>query len=446
MGPKEEERALRYNAQRMGETVEKPLNKKKADAAFARLKTKYPRVSYRTEEVALSKAVQGDFYPLYDVIDDFLEYHTNMDSTPGFPWCSLGADNALLLRDYRACIITTTASRIVLLATTPPEYIKSLTPLQKVAGGFMDPVRVMVKGEPHTVEKLKRAARIICCVSLVDSMVERFYSMKQNMKEIMNCMEIPSKPGCGVSEHNAEAMLGEVEGWYENRSVKRPVSTDCSGHDWTVTLDELMMDAQFRIEHRYRGVEGAELFDNIVYTRTLCAANTLFSLSDGTLIAQNTYGGLNSGSPNTSATTSRIRIYNAYRVGSLNATAMGDDCIEDPPSHMTDEDLVHAYLVECRKVIRSIDRSDLNAPTGPDGVTGTLLNFCSHEFFRRNGQADVRMMTWPKMLYKAISQVKDEDVKQLIADTLILYTRNVPEARDAFKQFCSATGWAKPRY
>jgi len=381
----------------------------------------YPRVSGLVEETACD-----DVSIMRYLLNGFIDDDIRMESKPGFPWVMLAADNQSLFAMYREAIIDTAVQRITLLTQTDNTLLASLSAFELLQGGFCDPVRVMVKNEPHTKEKLKKAPRIISCVSIVDSLVERFVYKTLNKGEIASCMEIPSKPGFGITEHNTLLLMEDVERW-----PCSPFSTDCSGHDWTVTQEELDNEAKLRCALR---LDECPKLDRLTYNCATIHGRTLYCTSDGRIFSQEVPGAIKSGSYMTSSATTHIRVMNAYVVGSSKAMAMGDDCVEAPEMGLTMEQLKVRYLERTGKFLRHVSAAD-------DKV---FFEFCSHKYFRDPVTRDVKLImdTWPKMLYKAISQSKDESVRQMIADTILLFTRSQPDVCEALTSFFNETGWA----
>jgi hypothetical protein len=197
----------------------------------------------------------------------------------------------------------------------------NLTAVQAVQLGLADPLRYFIKGEAHPKLKLETGRlRLINSISCVDQMVERFFSAWQNKREIALWRSIPSKSGFGFSE---SASLD----FYASLPTDL-VETDVSGWDWSVQESELHLEALSRIT-LMKGItsEMASLITN----RFHLLANKVCVFSD--LHAVTVEGGvMPSGSYNTSASNSRIRWFLAKDIGSVNVSAMGDDCLEQNPA------------------------------------------------------------------------------------------------------------------
>lgn len=208
------------------------------------------------------------------------------------------------------------------------------TPEAAVQDGICDPVRVFVKGEPHKVSKLLEGRyRLIASVSLVDQLVARMLFQEQNKRELVAYQSLPSQPGMGLSTDDqveefttrlASACGSSLSELFEDYR-KWVVPTDCSGFDWSVP-DWLLQD-----DMEVRNALTIDCAPELAVIRDVwlsCICNSVFCLSDGTLLSQTTSGIQKSGSYNTSSSNSRVRFMMSLYAGAPWCFAMGDDAIE----------------------------------------------------------------------------------------------------------------------
>jgi hypothetical protein len=276
----------------------------------------------------------------------------NKKATPGVPWVAFGASKGYAWKAHQDYIVDAVLERLKLLSEVDSNYLKSLTPLQLVEAGFVDPVKVHVKNEPHKREKLNTGrVRIISGVSLVDELVERLLCGLQNNTEICNWLTIPSKPGIGLTSDEQVAK-------FIDSIPPNPASSDVKGYDWCLHewLFELDLDCRIRLAQAAR--EG--VFHRVLRNRYICLCRSLFVTSDGCCFEQLFPGIMKSGSYLTSSTNSRIRYILALLVGAAWALTMGDDCLEDQvdDAHLKYQQLgirIKEYKLNCNE-------------------------FCSHEF------------------------------------------------------------------
>jgi hypothetical protein len=298
-------------------------------------------------------------------------------------------------------------------------YSGECDPVALVQAGLCDPVRLFVKDEPHNIVKLSEGrVRLIMSVSLVDQLVERLLYTEQNKAEIKAWQEIPSKPGIGLHDDGIQAILDSVSPHYTEAA-----EADVSGFDWSVQEWELNADAEMRIMLAFTANKEARVvFDSLVRARTYCLARTLFSLSDGRLIAQRKPGIQLSGSFNTSSTNSRIRALLTRLVGAHWCVAMGDDCVE---SYV--EGAIERYN-ELGHTVKFYKKCE-----------NDQFEFCSQVF-------DVKKrVAWPasldKMLVRLLSHKLPTEEEKLGLTAQFLYeARHSPQLQEALYMLLSV-GW-----
>lgn len=290
----------------------------------------------------------------------------------------LGITNGAVIDAHINFICVAAAQRIILLSETLD--LADLSPEQLVARGFVDPVRLFVKQEPHPKRKINEGRfRLISSVSLIDQLVERVLFGPQNNQEIAQWRSCPSKPGMGLS------LVEQAQSVWQDLKTKHCIhpaaEADISGFDWSVQDWELRLEAEMRIELGGFGQTLARATRNRFY----CLANSVFQLTDGTLIAQGAPGLMKSGSYCTSSSNSRIRCLMAKIIGSPWCIAMGDDSVE-------------GYVAGAKDLYRSLGHECKDYIACSASLSGELLEvgFCSH-MLREN---EFYLTTWPKTLYR----------------------------------------------
>lgn len=290
--------------------------------------------------------------------------------------------------------------------------------VELVKCGACDPVKIFIKMEPHNRDKVTTGRlRLISSVSLVDQLVERVLFSNQNKREIRSWQLIPSKPGMGLDDDSIKAIWSIAK---EHLLADNLVEADLSAFDITTHGWELMTDVLIRTELAGLTYDspGRSMFIN----RGHCVANTVFVLSDGSMWAQLTPGVQLSGSFNTSATNSRIRVLQAYMAGASWAMAMGDDCLEgrgDPQ--------VYVNMGKTLKMYNSrIER----------------FEFCSHIF--RDGIAYPKDAS--KTFFRLLNQppsVVAEYGQELLAQ-FIMVMRHHPDLHEMLAVL-KRVGWGDPQ-
>jgi len=265
--------------------------------------------------------------PRAEILDDegkckakllrLLEHTVKRDASPGVPLLVLATTNEDVITSHSDLVVECAYQRLQLLAHSDlPE-----TAVERVRGGFCDPVRIFVKNEPHNKQKIQeKRFRLISSISLVDQLVERYLFGIQNFIELRSWRSIPSAPGLGFADEDAQFLW---DAHWADLQEGRLVEADVSGWDWTVQGWELEAEAEMRI----RLCDASGAFAQAMRARIQCLSLSVFMLSDGVFYAQTQPGIMKSGSYLTSSGNSRIRVLVAALIGAA-ARAMGDDTLE----------------------------------------------------------------------------------------------------------------------
>lgn len=332
-----------------------------------------------------------------------IKFQVPRSSKPGIPYSQLGHCNKDILEENLELITILVLERLRRLGS--PEFekrTKDASPLDLVEAGYVDLVRVFVKNEPHSASKLKSNRwRLICCVSIVDQLVERLLCSAQNKAEIGTWKTIPSAPGLGLTRDHD---LAEFRHRIKNLSPNGLAEADVVGWDWSVQPWEIDLDTECRIElGNMRGFPA-----RVLRARAHCLKHAVLSIPDGRLFRLAHPGIQLSGSYNTSSTNSRMRVAVALLAGAKWAVAMGDDCLEDP---VADAEQIYARYGHPLKMY--VRRS-----------CGDPFEFCSTLFTEAGA--------WPvdgtKTLYRLIEQ---KTISDELHSQFAMEIRNSPR-RDEF--------------
>lgn len=361
----------------------------------------------------------------------------------------LAPTNADLVGQHRQLLVDLAAHRLFLLWNTPLEEIRARSAEQLVQDGFCDEVRVFVKNDLHSLEKLAQGrVRLISSVSVVDQIVERVLNGAQNNREIEQWGSLRSKPGMGLHDEALHSLADQIGRLTRRGRVRRgrgrtfekrgARSSDVSAFDWSVDQWALELDA--RIRATLTGC-GADMH----LKRARCLGLAVFVFSDGIVWQQLTPGIQKSGSYLTSSTNSRIRAMLARLVGRRQAIkydkqnaedgevmAMGDDCIETAP-WIAPGLSIEEEAEEIRECYASLgytlkDWSD-------------SLEFCSYSFRLDGPSAVFAPVRWHKMLATTLAtRPRDLEHKQSLLVALKWNLRHTDLWDHAYHLLC-ASGW-----
>lgn len=234
---------------------------------------------------------------------------------------ALAPTNGKLLDEYEALVRRLVVARLRILAGPA---LAGRTAVELVQMGACDPVRIFVKNEPHSAAKLSEGrVRLISSVSLIDQIVERVLWGLQNDAEIASWYRIPSKPGLGLEDGDTALLCSEVQ---RKLALGRAAASDMSGWDFSVQAFEF--DNEVLLRNALNGSTLDTLYGRVNANRMYCLSLSVFTLSDGTMIAQRERGIMKSGSYGTSSINSRQRVAAAYYAGADWCIAAGDDAVE----------------------------------------------------------------------------------------------------------------------
>jgi len=301
--------------------------------------------------------------------------------------------NEKVIDEYGMLLVYLAEARLRLLMLDP-EVVKKLTPLQMVEMYLTDAVRVFVKQEPHTVEKIaQRRMRLISSRGLVDQLVERFLFQEYQDWCIQKWDNIPVKPGMG----HTDEMMSKIWSTVQAELAKQDLDNDdVSGWDFSVLRDRMMTANEVHL----RVMSPPDCIRNAMINVTWCLATKVWCTSSGTLFQQREFGVMSSGSFRTADINSVMRVLLSYEVtfdlgGSESdcfAIAMGDDCVESSFGGFEARKALYAeygFRLTEHVTIKPLEK----------------FEFTSHEY-RDPGHAS--LSAWPRSLYRLLMKPYDE--------------------------------------
>lgn len=270
-------------------------------------------------------------------VREVFEAEVVKDSSPGVPYAHFGRTNKDLISGVNFDFLClSVVRRIKKLLSVDVEELLEMSAEEMVKQGYVDPVKIFIKQEPHKIAKINSGKlRIISNVSVVDQVVERLLFSAQNRLEIARWKTTPSKPGMGLNDDGLQELYATMQARWD--LGKQLAESDISGWDWSVPGWMLLLEAKARI--RLAGATTSGPWGHLVMARQICLSLSVFHLSDGQMWAQRTRGVQLSGSYTTSSSNSRMRVMLGYLAGVQWIMAMGDDDVEEtedgePPNYL----------------------------------------------------------------------------------------------------------------
>lgn len=290
-------------------------------------------------------------------------------------------------------------------------------PLWAVRADLTDPVRIFVKNELHSAEKVATGRmRLISSVSCIDQMVERVLGDDQNKIEIANWATCPSKPGLGLHDEGLQIIIDLM------KAYSAPVETDVSGWDWSVKQWMLDFDALCRT--LLGGAEPFGKYHNLLRRRAGLLGRSVLIQSNGVVWVQDIPGIMKSGSGWTSSSNSRMRVGVAYCAGVGKIMAMGDDAVEE--EHREAKRIYEEYGL----MIKEYRRSYLD-------IGG--IEFCSIQFLPKVERSSP--IRWVKLLGTLLQKKPRNSLHQEELLTAFRYDMRHSPCLDLANRLIRASGW-----
>jgi len=286
----------------------------------------------------------------------------NPEANAGYPYCTQG----LMKRDYCRAnlkfVVDLVNMRLVKLRYFGWKRIRKMKPLERVKAGLCDPFRVIIKNEPHSIEKLSQGReRLVVCISAVDEIIDRILFTRPNKKLIGHFLVSYSALGIGFDDEK----IRQVWETFLKAPLGEKVHSDMSAWEWSIQGWDHDADTEVIL----RTCDGLDDdFEDLVRARNECTRMGVYVISDGSMFEQTEAGVNKSGGYRTASLNTRTRAMNSLLVGANWQLCAGDDCVE-----MEVEDMVARYL-RLGKRLKDKARADES------------FCFCSHEF--TNGKAE----------------------------------------------------------
>jgi len=354
-------------------------------------------------------------------------FDMNGNASPGMPLMLIAPTNEQLIDELRMTLVALAEARLRLLMETPHEVVRAMSASDLVDAYLVDAVKVFVKQEPHSTEKIvQQRMRLISSRGVVDQMVERFLFGDYQNWCISRWREIPQKPGMGHADEHLKSIWREVQSRVE--AGMKPGGTDVRGWDVSVTGE----DMDYATDVPIKIMEPPLVIVNAMRNQTLCLARAMWCLSNGNLYVQLWDGFMKSGSFRTAELNSTLRVLKAYMVtldlggspADCWAIAMGDDCCENDFGGFENRKAEYAK--------RGVVLTDY-VPIQLEGE----FEFTSH-MFRPPGVASLH--SWPRTLYRLLMKPYDAaELMQFMYECR--YNFELPE----ILEFLRTSGWI-PEY
>lgn len=303
-----------------------------------------------------------DTYDRLEISDylDFMIVNCKREASPGVPYAAFWKSNGEMIDSLGSQLNKIVLDRIEAINNWNGNFSERR---ELVENGLCDPIRVFIKNELHSAEKVKQKRfRLIMSVSIIDKLVEMVFYHHVCKQQIRDWEEIPSKPGMGFTEEMSKSI-------YDNCMEQDVLlaEADISGWDWSVQQWTQDFITEF-IQKLQPG--STDWYGSMLTKLTKLQSNPVYQFSDGTLAILEFSGNQSSGKFMTSCGNSIGRVLVATLVGAGFCIAMGDDAVEE---FVEDAQLKYNTLGYNCKMYGRVEKE---------------FEFCSHKF-TKNGSYSV---------------------------------------------------------
>lgn len=277
---------------------------------------------------------------------DRIKIQIKAEASPGVPHAKVAKRNDKFMETMGERLNDIVLDRIEAMLATPIKDLQKLTRKDRLDRNLVDPVRVFVKNEPHTREKIEAGrVRLIMSVSLTDKIIEMLLCLHLTKLEIQNWKTIPSKPGIGFSPSDSASVYADI------MDCGLPMSfADVKGWDWGVKQWQVVDSAKAVIK---LAKNSSPVFEHLMISKAYLETESIYQFSDGTLVAPLFKGVVNSGKFRTSRDNSFMRVRIADLIGSRKTVAAGDDTVENTVANAKEK--YFEYGIRCKEYLPVTD-------------------------------------------------------------------------------------------
>lgn len=294
------------------------------------------------------------------------------DGSPGYPFVYTHASKGELKDPInREELIEAVITRLSMLAGFTLKEVEDMTPVDLVRNGLVDLVKIFVKQDPHSSQKLADGRyRLIASRSVTDEVCERLLTTPQNESDKLGCMsENGTASGCDFVSDEGAKKLYDVMRPRNADSDDLKFSSDIKA--WDFSMKRWLFQAELEVRKKLNGASDDSAWWDLIQKMKICLMRSVFALSDGRLFVIKTEGVQKSGGFDTTPGNTRKRNLAAVYVGSKKSKSMGDDNDSSVPKidgrYATKEEITKLY-------------ADIGLEITDINMNPTEFDFCSHVF------------------------------------------------------------------
>lgn len=281
----------------------------------------------------------------------------NPEANAGFPYLLSGSKKKEFAENNFPFVSRLVKERMLMILAFSSEMLRRMEPWQLVLAGLMDPLRPIVKNEPHKLSKITEGRyRLVICISLVDEIIDRLLFTSHSTAMVENFAETYSAIGIGFDDDKTEKLRSSVK---LNIARGGPVASSDVKH-WEYSCQEEDYDEFARVTIGST-LNPTASYAELVEKRCILMSKGVYVLEDGELWEQVTPGVTKSGGYQTARFNTITRARKSRMVGSNAQTCAGDDCVERP-------------------VLNAVQRYLRLGVVVKDYMVSNDFEFCSHDY------------------------------------------------------------------
>lgn len=321
--------------------------------------------------------------------------------------------------------------------------LPTMTPLEKVKKGLMDPHVLSTKVEGHSEEKAEGGRwRNIWISSMLDLAVQAVVDIPLNKEDVKAYQRgdvnshTTNAVGIGHDERGVRRLTQALEHMCSN-SDGTLTSEDASGWDMSVTIDDFLVAADLRVCSTYcSDPKVAFVTKELIYALAYCKAKHCIAIA-GNLYEVQFYGIMPSGMLSTSCDNGKIRGFLSYACGAESALAAGDDLVATGAKN---EALFNSAGKNTREGAKTVKM-----------FSGGVIEFNSHLLSISSFNNETRCAVWnftrsegsfSKILANCFLKAP-KGISQATANGVYSTLQGSPQAT-VFAQICADMKWPHP--
>jgi hypothetical protein len=325
----------------------------------------------------------------------------NPDANAGYPYLLSGLKKKEFVETNLAFVTSLVQTRMAMMAAIDVETVCKMQPHQLVQMGIVDPLRPIVKNEPHQIAKMVEGRyRLVICVSVVDELIDRLLFTTHNVKMVQSYAQSYSAIGIGFDDEKTEILRDNVRGRIAQNGVT--ASSDVKHWEYLCQEEDWVEHAEVTIACT---INSTPMYEHLVRVRCAILARGTYVLEDGEMFDQEEPGVNKSGGYQTARFNTIARARKSRMIGSATQMCAGDDCVERPVSFAVEK------YAKLGVIVKDYE------------VSSEKFDFCSHDYFESGPPV-------PKKMAKAVVKFMSGEISMDKIEQFVFEYQHAPKLEE----------------